>query len=141
MIFWGGNHYASSLPSSSCWIVWDKKNAGNDFADAELAWTNQKTAVRIFEHMWNGMLKASERGESRVHPTQKPVALAEWCFEHYGKLGDKVIDLFGGYGSTLIACEKTGRTGYLMEMSPAYCDVIIQRWENATGKKAVLYGA
>jgi hypothetical protein len=83
-IIWGGNYYAAHLPNSSCWIVWDKENTGN-FADAELAWTNQKTAVRIFKHMWNGMVKASEHGQRRVHPTQKPVALAEWCFDQYGQ--------------------------------------------------------
>jgi hypothetical protein len=136
LVFWGGNYYADSLPASSCWIVWDKENTGN-FADAELAWTNQKTAVRIFRHMWNGMVKASERGERRVHPTQKPVALAEWCLSQYGKAGDAVLDLFGGSGSTLIAAERTNRTAYLMEMSPAYCDVIRRRYEALTGNKAV----
>jgi hypothetical protein len=136
-IWWGGNYYADRLPPSSCWIVWDKDNYGNDFADAELAWVNSKTAVRIFKHMWNGMLKASERGERRCHPTQKPVALAEWCFERYGKDAKTVLDLFGGSGSTLIACEKTDRTCYMMEMSPEYCDVIAKRWEQLTGKTAV----
>ena len=79
-IWWGGNHYAASagLPDSSCWLIWDKENTGN-FADAELAWTNHDGAVRLLRHMWNGMLRASERGK-RVHPTQKPVALAEWAF-------------------------------------------------------------
>jgi hypothetical protein len=137
LIFWGGNHYANALPPSSCWIVWDKQNNGNDFADAELAWTNQKTAVRICVHQWNGMLKASERGERRCHPTQKPVALAEWCFDKYGKDAKTVLDLFGGSGSTLIACEKTNRACYMMEMSPEYCDVITTRWEKLTGKTAI----
>jgi DNA modification methylase len=135
-IIWGGNYYASALPNSSCWIVWDKENTGN-FADAELAWTNQPSAVRIFKHMWNGMVKASERGQKRVHPTQKPVALAEWCFENYGD-PKTVLDLFLGSGSTLIACEQTRRDCYGMELSPAYCDVIVKRWEDFTGKKAIL---
>jgi hypothetical protein len=136
-IIWGGNYYANHLDNSSCWIVWDKENTGN-FADAELAWTNQKTAVRIFKHMWNGMLKDSERGEKRVHPTQKPVALAEWCFNQYGEECLTVLDLFGGSGSTLIACESKNKKGYIMELSPNYCDVIVKRWEDFTGKKAVL---
>ena len=97
-------------------------------------------AGRIFKHQWNGLIKASERGEKRCHPTQKPVALAVWCFEHYGKPKCSVLDLFGGSGSTLIACEKTGRKCFMMEISPAYCDVIVERWQNATGKKAVLAG-
>jgi len=136
MIFWGGNYYANALPPSSCWIVWDKENTGN-FADAELAWTNQPSAVRIFKHMWNGMVKASEHGERRVHPTQKPVALAEWCLDKYGKKGDNVLDLFGGSGSTLMAAERTGRAAFLMELSPAYCDVTCTRFEKATGQKAM----
>jgi DNA modification methylase len=136
-IIWGGNYYANHLNNSSCWIVWDKQNTGN-FADAELAWTNQNTAVRIFKHMWNGMLKSSERGEKRVHPTQKPVALAEWCLDEYGNESKTVLDLFCGSGSTLIACEIKKKSGYMMELSPHYCDVIVKRWEDFTGKKANL---
>jgi hypothetical protein len=136
-IWWGGNHYANALPSSSCWIVWDKENTGN-FADAELAWTNQKTAVRIFRHMWNGLMKASERGEKRVHPTQKPVALAEWCFETYGTVGDVVFDPFLGSGMSVIAATKTARRVLGCELSAEYCDVVMQRYENLVGKKAKL---
>ena len=136
-VIWGGNYYSSHLKDSSCWIVWDKDNTGN-FADAELAWTNQETAVRIFKHTWNGMIKESERGEKRLHPTQKPVALAQWCIEIYGSECDSVIDLFGGAGLTLIACESMNKKSYTMELSPAYCDVIINRWKDYTGKEAVL---
>jgi len=136
-IIWGGNYYAAHLPNSSCWIVWDKENTGN-FADAELAWTNQKTAVRIFKHMWNGMVKASEHGQKRVHPTQKPVKLAEWCFDQYGEDCSTVLDLFSGSGSTLIACEAKNKTGYMMELSPDYVDVIVKRWQDFTGKQATL---
>jgi DNA modification methylase len=139
-IIWGGNYYANSLENSSCWIVWDKENTGN-FADAELAWTNQKTAVRIFKHMWNGMIKASEHGEKRVHPTQKPVKLAEWCIDEYGNECKTILDLFCGSGSTLIACETKGKIGFMMELSPNYCDVIVKRWEEFTGQKARLENA
>ena len=135
-IIWGGNYYSSQLPDSSCWIVWDKDNTGN-FADAELAWTNQDSAVRVFKHQWNGMIKASERGEKRVHPTQKPVALAEWCFDQYGEACTSVLDLFAGSGFALMACERKGKTGYMMELAPAYCDVIINRWQDFTGQQAV----
>jgi DNA modification methylase len=136
-IIWGGNYYAASLPNSSCWIVWDKKNSGN-FADCELAWTNQKTAVRKFEHMWNGMVKASEHGQKRVHPTQKPIALAEWCIDSYAEKCANVLDLFGGSGSTLIACETRDKDCYMMELSASYCDVIIQRWQDFTDQQATL---
>ena len=140
VVIWGGNYYASHLPDSSCWLVWDKRGemASNNFADCELAWTNQKTSVRKFSHTWSGMIKASEHGKKRVHPTQKPVALADWCLEQYGKECRIVLDLFGGSGFTLISCEGKNKQAYLMELSPEYCDVIIKRWEDFTGKKAKL---
>jgi 16S rRNA G966 N2-methylase RsmD len=138
MIFWGGNYYADALPPSSCWIVWDKNNGESFFADAELAWTNMKTAVRIFQHTWNGLIKGSERGEKRVHPTQKPIALAEWCLEKYGKQGDVILDMFGGSGSTLMACVKLERTCFTVEKVPNYADVIIRRWQKATSGDAFL---
>lgn len=137
-IIWGGNYYANSLPNSSCWIVWDKRDemAGNNFADCELAWTNQDTAVRKFAHTWSGMIKASEHGTKRVHPTQKPVALAAWCLEQYGDECETVLDLFGGSGFTLIACEQKKKTGYIMELAAPYVDVIVKRWQEHTGCEA-----
>ena len=139
LIFWGGNFYAHELPPSRCWIAWDKENTGN-FADVELAWTNMDRAAKLFRHMWNGLMKASERGERRVHPTQKPVALAEWCFNEFGKRGDKVLDLFLGSGSALIGAEQTGRDCLGMEMAPAYVDVCVRRWQDFTGGEATLEG-
>ena len=72
------------------------------------------------------------------HPTQKPVALAEEAIDKTTKTGSKVLDLFGGSGSTLIACEKTNRNARLMELQAKYCDVIIKRWQDFTGKTATL---
>ena len=81
-----------------------------------------------------------QKKESRndFHPTQKPVELPERAIGNSSKAGDIVLDLFGGSGSTLIACEKTGRSAYLMELDPKYCDVIINRWQDFTGKQATL---
>lgn len=137
MIFWGANYYPSALPDGHGWIVWDKQREGDTFSGAELAFVNAGVRVDVFRHMWHGMVKASEHGQKRVHPTQKPTALAEWCFERYGNPA-RVLDLFGGSGSTLIACEKTGRSCRMMELDPKYCDVIVKRWEEFTGKKAEL---
>lgn len=75
------------------------------------------------------------------HTTPKPVGLIEKAIINSSKGGDAVIDLFGGSGSTLIACEKTNRYAKLMELDPKYCDVIVKRWEEFTGKKAVLLNA
>ena len=136
--WWGANNYANALPPTTCWIVWDKRDdqTSNNFADAELAWSNHKSAVRIFRHLWNGLMKASERGERRVHPTQKPVALAAWCFERYGKEGDIILDPFLGSGISVIAAEQMhNRRVYGCELSPEYVAVVIQRWVDLTGKQ------
>lgn len=73
-----------------------------------------------------------------VHPTQKPVELIERALNNSSKGGDTVLDVFGGSGSTLIACEKTGREARLMGLDPKYCDVIVRRWQEFTGKQATL---
>lgn len=136
-VIWGGNYYANALDNVASWIVWDKRGdmASNNFADCELAWCSAGSPARIYKQVWSGMIKEGESGK-RVHPTQKPVKLAEWCIEQYGKGCDTVLDLFCGSGSTLIACETTGRSGRMMELSPHYCDVIVKRWQDFTGKIA-----
>jgi 16S rRNA G966 N2-methylase RsmD len=142
MVFWGANYYAHSLPESGNWLVWDKRISDeqrDSNSDCELAWIKSRfNSVRIFRHLWKGMIKGSENGQGRVHPTQKPTALAEWCFDEYGKDVQNILDLFGGSGSTLIACENKNKICFLMELSPEYCDVIINRWQKHTGKKAIL---
>ena len=143
MIFWGANHYAADarLPNASCWVCWDKQEANNhiDQADCEFAWTNIKGPARVFHHLWAGFRRDSEKGERRVHPTQKPIALITEILDFF-KAGRDILDLFGGSGSTLMACERTKRSALLMELDPKYVDVIVARWEQATGKKAVLNG-
>ena len=105
-IIWGANHFISKVPfDSSCWIVWDKDNGNNDFADCELAYTSFKTAVRKFRYKWNGMLQENMKDkEIRIHPTQKPVALYRWLLQQYAKQGDRIIDTHVGSASSLIAC-------------------------------------
>jgi DNA modification methylase len=78
---------------------------------------------------------------SAEHPTMKPVALVEYCIRNSSPKNGRVLDVFGGSGTTLMACESLGRRAFLMELDPLYCDVIVTRWENATGKKAVLDGS
>jgi DNA modification methylase len=140
-VWWGANYYCHAMPQSNNWFVWDKRveeKQKDTQSDCELAWVKSKwSSVRIFRHLWKGLIKASEHGQKRVHPTQKPVALAEWSFDYFKEV-DTVLDLFGGSGSTLIACEKTGRSCFMMEFEPHYCDVIVKRWEDFTGQKANL---
>ena len=109
-IVWGANHFISRMPiDSHCWIVWDKQNGESDFADCELAWASFNTAVRKFEFRWQGMLQGNMANkESRIHPTQKPVALYEWLLTHYAKQGDKILDTHLGSGSSRIAAYNLG---------------------------------
>ncbi len=109
-IIWGANHFISRMPQdSSCWIVWDKENGENDFADCELAYTSFKTAVRKFVFRWQGMLQGDMKNkENRIHPTQKPVALYEWLINNYAKQGDKILDTHLGSGSSRIAAYNLG---------------------------------
>lgn len=136
LIFWGGNYYSSALPNSSCWLVWDKQGGKRvTFADCELAWTNFDSPVRMFTHIWDGFRRDSERRENRVHPTQKPIKLLVDIMSEYVKNNVSILDLFGGSGSTLIACEQTDRTCFMMELDPKYCDVIRKRYENFVSAK------
>ena len=128
-IIWGGNFF--HLPPSGKWLVWDKINGANDFADCELAWTNPAGSVRIFRHMWNGMLRASERQTPRVHPTQKPVALMEWCIKQIGESA-AIADPFMGSGTTGVACAKLGRKFIGIEIEPKYFDIACRRIEETT---------
>lgn len=139
-IIFGGNYFTDFLPPSRCWIVWDKQNTGF-FADAELAWTSFDKGVKLYHFMWNGLAREGSRtveGKTRVHPTQKPVGMLAEILKDFSKERDAILDCFGGSGSTLIACEQLNRICYMCELDPHYCDVIIQRWENLTGQKAVL---
>jgi DNA modification methylase len=139
-IWFGANYYCHSIPETNNWLVWDKRlddKQSDNNSDAEFAWVQDgRSSIRIFRHLWKGLIKGSEHGSRRVHPTQKPIALSEWCINKYEP--ESVLDLFGGSGSTLIACEKTNRKCFMMELDPHYCDVIVARWEKYTGKKAEL---
>ena len=138
LVMWGANYY-DFLPPSKCWISWYKReNLPSDtFCDTEFAYTNQKIHSKTICVQWKGMIKQGEQNCTRVHPTQKPILLVEESL-NYLKAGKYIFDGFGGSGSTLIACEKTKRVNYSMELDPKYCDVILQRWQNYTKKDAIL---
>jgi len=140
-IIWGGNYFASKLPDSSCWVIWDKREdvPSNNFADCEIAWTSFKKPSRIYRQLWSGLLRKGERDkemQKRVHPTQKPVGIHGKLLEDYSQQNSIILDLYGGSGTTLIACEELSRRCFMMEIDPVYCQIIIDRWEKFTNKKA-----
>tara|TARA_R100001163_G_scaffold46381_1_gene34858 strand:- start:186 stop:872 length:687 start_codon:yes stop_codon:yes gene_type:complete len=132
VVLFGANYFASALPKSSGWIVWDKRKGRmqNDQADGELAWTNCIKGVRIFQHEWNGYHRDSERGE-HYHATQKPVALFEWILSFKWITAQTILDPFMGSGTTGVACAKMGRKFIGIELEPKYFDIACKRIEDA----------
>ena len=126
-IIWGGNYFTDFLEPKPCWIIWDKRGDmnSNNFADGEMAWTSFDSPVRIKKQIWSGMIKEGESGK-RVHPTQKPIQLCADLIQDYTK-GQNVFDGFGGSGSTMVASHQIKKKCFMIEMSPDYCQVIIDR--------------
>lgn len=130
-IIWGANHFISRIPlDSPCWIVWDKDNGANDFADCELAWTSFPSAVRRFKYRWAGMLQENMANkEERYHPCQKPVALYGWILKNFAKDGDTIFDPMMGSGSSRIAAYKLGFDFAGCERDKDFFDKSCERFE------------
>jgi DNA modification methylase len=153
IFIWGADYFAELLPNKNdgSWIVWDKRANNNDNLEEdkssdkmygstfELCWSKNKHKREIARVKWAGIFgMPSQDTKGRVHPTQKPIELVNWFIKKWGNELYLIADLYLGSGTTLIAAEQLGRKCYGMEISPNYCDVIVKRWENLTGKKATL---
>lgn len=127
-IIWGGNYFTDFLPFSDGWLIWNKR-AGTDirntFADGEMAWCSFHTPIRIYDQLWNGMIREGEK-EKRVHPTQKPIRMLSQIIDDHIK-GKLIYDGFLGSGSTMVASHQKKKICYGIEMSPDYCQVIVDR--------------
>ena len=136
-IIWGANHFISRIgyADSSCWIAWYKagQNPNTDFADGELAWGSFKTAVRFVMIPWIGF-GAVNLKESRIHPTQKPVALYRWILANYAKEGDTILDTHLGSGSHAIACHYAGYHLTATELDQDYFDASVERIQRETAQ-------
>ena len=154
MFLWGADYFAELLPNKNdgSWIVWDKRANGNDdiaedySSDKmygscfELCWSKKKHKRDIARVKWAGVFGTEQEFDhKRYHPTQKPTKLAGWFLDRYSKQRQTVVDLFGGSGSTLIACEQLNRKCYMCELDPKYVSVIVQRWLNLTGRKDEIF--
>ena len=138
-IIWGGNYFTDDLHPSMGWLIWDKGQRGFSLADGEMAWTSFNNALRIKEYA-----RAKANKEDKKHPTQKPIEIITWCLEYadrHSKENPKIIlDTYLGSGTSLIVAQKLNRKCYGMELDEKYCDVIIERWEQFTGQKAIKNG-
>lgn len=137
VILWGGNHFASRLPDARCWLIWDKREGttSDNQADCEMAWTNLPGPARLLRHLWRGMLRRGEEKASRQyrqHPTQKPIALMDWCIEQC-KLpsGATICDPFMGSGTTGIAALRSGYQFIGYEIDKTHFDTACRRIEEA----------
>ena len=124
-IAWGGNYLG--LPPSRGWLVWAKNNATTTFASVELAWSNMDFNAKH----WIGPVGVPKH-EKAGHPTQKPIALMEWCLGFLPKDATTILDPFMGSGTTLVACEKLGRQGIGIELDPDYFAIACKRVDEAT---------
>ena len=124
-IVWGGNYF--DLPPHRAPLVWDKNNAGRDFADFEMAWTNLDMVARRF------VFRPMNMDGGKQHPTQKPIALMEWCL---GFLPDArtILDPFAGSGTTLVACQRLGRQGIGIELDPDYFEIACKRVQDVVDR-------
>jgi hypothetical protein len=121
------HHYvADGIVTHNCFYGWHEGAAHKFYGPTNAAdvWTVQKVA-----------------SQNMVHLTQKPVELAVRAIQYSSRVGENVLDLFGGSGSTLIACHLTGRRAFLMEVDPLYCDVVVRRWEAFSGQRAIRVAA
>lgn len=123
---WGGNFFV--VPPSSCWLVWDKEHRGQDFADAELAWTNWPGAVRKFNWLWAGFWQGNMKAkEKRWHPTQKPMPVMKWCIQRAPDDPQIILDTFAGSCTTAVAAKQLGRRCICIELEERYCEIGAQR--------------
>lgn len=132
---------------SPCWVVWDKVNGENDFADCELAYTSFRSAVRQVKFMRHGFMQGGDfnggmqgnkkSNEKRIHPTQKPVALYKWLLDKYAKPGDKILDTHLGSGSIAIACHDYGFDLTACELDPDYYAAAMKRIEQHRSQQSL----
>lgn len=129
IVLWGAENYAEKLPPNRKWLIWDKRTdviPSRTQGDGEMAWTNLEGTNRIFRHIWDGMVRDSERGIPRQHPTQKPIALMRWCIRQIKDPG-LICDPYMGSGSTLVAAKELGFKAIGIEIVEDYCRITVDR--------------
>lgn len=137
VIIFGGNYFTDYLPPSSSWIVWDKDNGLNTYADVELAWTSHRRAARKVRWRWHGMLQEHQKyKDERVHPTQKPVGLMRWVIKNYTEDNSTILDPYMGSGTTGVACVCLDHPFIGIEIDKKYFDIACERIARAVDDRA-----
>ena len=137
-LLWGANNYGLS---GGRWLIWDKRLGicpPRSQADCEIAWHSEGGSARIFRHMWDGMVRDSERGTKREHPTQKPIAVMKWCLKFAA--GELIGDPYMGTGATGIAAVAMGRKFYGCEIDPTYFEIAKRRITDELNRFPLLEG-
>lgn len=144
VFLWGADYYAELIKNKNegSWIVWDKRldeSADKMYGSCfELCWSKSRHKRIMARIKWAGIFGLEQEfDKKRQHPTQKPISLATFILNLYSDMNNIIVDLYLGSGSTLIAAEQTNRICYGCEISELYCDVIVKRWEEFTGQKAI----
>lgn len=131
-IIWGANYFSHLLPSSSKWLIWDKRDgvASDDNADCELAWTNLKGVSRIYRQLWKGICRKGRENiaiqHEKLHPFQKPVELMKWCILQANN-PQLILDPYMGSGATIVASKELNRKCIGIEIEEKYCEISANR--------------
>ena len=120
-IIWGGNYF--NLPTCRCFLVWDKCQPWQNFSQVEYAWTSFDKPAKLF--------KFDNRIGGKIHPTQKPVQLFEWCVDNFSNKGDLILDCYSGSGTTAIACHNLKRNFICIEKNKEFYDLSVDRLRQA----------
>jgi len=145
-IIFGGNYFTDKLPTSNCWVCWDKRcgvTPERTYADCELIWTSFQQSARMIRFVWDGFIQDSKNKirDKRCHPTQKPVEVCRQLIKRFAEEGNTIFDPFAGSGSTLIACKNLGFQFQGCEISKDYCNIIKERLNQGNLLDQSLYSA
>ena len=124
-IIWGMNNF--NLPPSEYFIVWNKMQSVDNFASAEIAYTNAPIPAKVFNYSVFKMIQERKYGGGKIHPTQKPLPLFEWCLQNYSKEGELILDCFSGSGTTAVACHNMKRRFICIEKDREYWQASVER--------------
>ena len=134
-IIWGINYFNVAMPGGR--IVWVKGNQGSPFSMADIAYQSFYLRIDLFKYTWSGFWQEAGKKETRIHPTQKPIALYKWLLHKYAKPGDRILDTHGGSRSLAIACHQMGFDHVSCELDKDYHEDSVKRFKEQTAQMQI----